>query len=110
MDSLYNMGPWAVILGFPKGWLAPNLLSGASTVDEFPGSSRCGYRRCDLWSAVCGLWSVVCGPARWIYLHRSSQLLLDWIKNFAGNSEALKDSSAISFGLALLLSQQTSCR
>jgi hypothetical protein len=36
MDSLYNMGPWAVILGFPKGWLAPNLLSGASTVDEIP--------------------------------------------------------------------------
>lgn len=38
-----------------------------------------------------------------------TKLLLDWTKNFAGNSEALKDSSAISFELALLLSQQTSC-
>jgi hypothetical protein len=44
--------------------------------------------------------SICKGPAK---------LLLDWTKNFAGNSEALKDSSAISFGLALLLSQQTSC-
>jgi hypothetical protein len=33
---------------------------------------------------------VVCGPGRWIYLQRPTQLLLDWMKNCAGNSEALK--------------------